>query len=242
MIAFAGIPLEMREELVAGVEYIKTLANRFHKLNPMIIEVFGEKLAEILCHKYIGHWYPEKPIKGQAFRCIRVNRNDSDQSIIEACAQCGLKSTDLALPKVMTLWIDPYEVSCRLGEENYPYTVATFDSRAVRVPADTNIMKGQENISTANKCSTPTPEDDSSITSCSLPSSPSVAGEDSDSGIDVNFEDTNTPPTSRSPTELNIWWSPPVEPAEKNIWCSPTVEPVTRVRNMIIDIAHYIGV
>lgn len=68
MIAFAGVPLEMREELVAGVKYIKTIANRFHRLNPMIMEVFGEMLALILSHKYIGHWYPENPKKGKEYR------------------------------------------------------------------------------------------------------------------------------------------------------------------------------
>ncbi|XP_018410114.1 PREDICTED: protein BTG4-like [Nanorana parkeri] len=195
----------MRDELVAGVEYIKTLVNRFNKLNPMIIEVFGKKLAEILCRKYIGHWYPDKPIKGQAYRCIRINRQDRDQSILEACAQCGLSYKDLSLPKEMTLWIDPYEVSCRLGEENYPYTVAIFDSRTERIPADTSIINGQEKASTDNKCSTPTPEEDSSVSSSSLPSSPSVAGAESDSGYDGSCEDTNTPPTSCSPTEENIW-------------------------------------
>ncbi|XP_075050473.1 protein BTG3-like [Mixophyes fleayi] len=113
MAELAAIPVEMRTELVAGVEFIKTLVNRLHKLDPVMVEVYGETLAEILYHKYIGHWYPEKPMKGQAYRCIRANIHNRDESILGACVHSGLKYQELTLPKEMTVWIDPYEVSCR---------------------------------------------------------------------------------------------------------------------------------
>uniref|UniRef100_A0A6I8RS67 Anti-proliferative protein domain-containing protein n=1 Tax=Xenopus tropicalis TaxID=8364 RepID=A0A6I8RS67_XENTR len=58
----------MREEIVTGVNYLKALACRFHRLDPMVVEAFGERLMEILCRRYTGHWYPEKPMKGQAYR------------------------------------------------------------------------------------------------------------------------------------------------------------------------------
>ncbi|KAM9299066.1 protein BTG4-like [Gastrophryne carolinensis] len=201
----------MRDELVAGVEYIKTLVNIFYKLDPVIIEVFGERLAEILCQKYMGHWYPEKPVKGQAYRCIRINHRDCDESIMEACAQCGLNYQDLTLPKELTMWIDPFEVSCRLGEENYPYTVARFDPKTPRVPGVTILPVKKEKNSTprSKKCSTPTPQDDFTIWGSSPTSSPSSQGEDSDSGIDVSSEDTA--PLSCSFTEENVWWNLPVE-------------------------------
>ncbi|KAM3921578.1 protein BTG3-like [Leptodactylus fuscus] len=113
MDAYFFVPVEMREELKAGVEYIKTLANKGNKLKQMKIDIFGAILAEILCQKFQGHWYPENPIKGQAYRCIRINRHDREENILEACSHSGLKYEDLTLPKELTLWIDPYEVSCR---------------------------------------------------------------------------------------------------------------------------------
>ncbi|XP_071968956.1 protein BTG4-like [Engystomops pustulosus] len=174
----------MREELLAGVGYIKTLANRFQKLDPMKINIFGDKVLEILSKKYTGHWYPEKPMRGQAYRCIRVNRHDREETILEACAHSGLSYQDLDLPKEMTLWIDPYEVSCRLGEDNYPYTVASFHPKKPRLPD----RAGEEKVSSGPgpvTSSTPPPEDGGST----VPSSPSLSGEDS------GIEDGTTTPT-----------------------------------------------
>ncbi|XP_075047017.1 protein BTG1-like [Mixophyes fleayi] len=207
----------MRAELVAGVEFIKTLVNRFHKLDLVMVEVFGEKLAEILCHKYIGHWYPEKPMKGQAYRCIRTNMHDMDESVLEARVHSGLRYQELTLPKEVTVWIDPYEVSCRLGEEGYPFTVTKFDPKEVRNSAGSFSSEDQDK-SSSGKCSNSTPEDDGLTWSSSVPSSPSVTVEDSDSGIDGRSEVGNTSPISYSP-------------AEDAIWLDPTVEPMTRVRN-----------
>ncbi|XP_075135254.1 protein BTG4-like [Leptodactylus fuscus] len=175
----------MREELKAGVEYIKTLANKGNKLNTMRIEVFGAILAQILCQKFQGHWYPENPIKGQAYRCIRINRRDREESILEACSYSGLKYQDLTLPKELTLWIDPYEVSCRLGEEGIPYTVATFDPRTARVSDNSRPSDPQE-----NKFPGSTPEDGSCKRGDSR-SSPISSG--SDSGIETHSEGTSTP-------------------------------------------------
>ncbi|XP_075462797.1 uncharacterized protein LOC142498172 [Ascaphus truei] len=122
----------MREELLAGVRYLKSLISNSQQLDLHKVETFEEKLAEVLCKRYTGHWYPETPMKGQAYRCIRINRQQEDESLLEACAQSGLKYSDLPLPKEMTMWIDPYEVCCRMGENNPYYTVASFDSKKRR--------------------------------------------------------------------------------------------------------------
>lgn len=68
MIDFTSIPEEMRKELISGVELIKTMSNRLNYLDPKIVHEFGEKLAEILCQKYTGHWFPDEPKKRQTYR------------------------------------------------------------------------------------------------------------------------------------------------------------------------------
>ncbi|XP_075047016.1 protein BTG4-like [Mixophyes fleayi] len=176
----------MRAELVArGVEFIKMLVNRFHKLDPVMVEVFGEKLADILCHKYIGHWYPKKQMKGQAYRCIRTNMHDTDESILEACVHSGLKYQELTLPKELTVWINPYEVSCRLGEEGYPFTVTKFDPKEVPISA-ASFSSGDQEKESSGKCSNASLKDDGLTWSSSVQSSPSVTVEDS--GIDGSSE------------------------------------------------------
>ncbi|KAJ1132647.1 hypothetical protein NDU88_010954 [Pleurodeles waltl] len=125
-----NVPADMREEVVAGVKYVVSLANRRHSLDPQKLEIFREELTALLCQKYTGHWYPDSPAKGQAYRCIRVSKEQpADAILLQACTQSGLVYTQLALPKVMTLWIDPYEVCCRLGENTRHYTVASFERK-----------------------------------------------------------------------------------------------------------------
>ncbi|XP_069804078.1 protein BTG3-like [Dendropsophus ebraccatus] len=220
MAGFPYLPVEMREELVAGVNYIKTLANRFQKLDPSVVDLFGYKLAEILCKKYTGHWYPEKPMKGNAYRCIMVDRENRDESILQACALSGLKYNDLSLPKTMSLWIDPYEVSCRLSDENHPYTVASFDPRTVRVPEPSG--PSVERQQPSSNRSTPTPDEDSSIWSLSVPSSPSLNGDESDSGIDANSEGTTTPLVVGSPMEEQIWGNTAVNKISTAVFRTPS--------------------
>ncbi|XP_073511438.1 protein BTG4-like [Phyllobates terribilis] len=175
----------MRQELLTGVDYIKTVGNRFQKLDSAKMDIFGEHLTEILCKKYTGHWYPETPMKGQAYRCIRINGQDKDESILEACALSQIRYYDLALPKEFTVWIDPFEVSCRLGEENFPYTVATFDPRS---PRGKDVSVGPEedqqeaSCSCMVDCAIQVPEDvEDTISS---PSSSPRLSDDGDSGID----------------------------------------------------------
>ncbi|XP_068098340.1 protein BTG4-like [Hyperolius riggenbachi] len=125
----------MREELIAAVEFIKAMANRLHRLDSAVMENFGDKLTEILCEKFMGHWYPQQPVRGNAYRCIRSAEEYQDESLVLACALCGLYYEELSLPVPFTVWIDPYEVSCQIGDNNYPQTVAAFHPLAFRVPA-----------------------------------------------------------------------------------------------------------
>ncbi|XP_061524173.1 protein BTG3-like isoform X2 [Phycodurus eques] len=89
-------------------------------------ELFIKRLSLALQKKFEGHWYPENPSKGEAYRCIRVNRhNRNDPELLRACHESGLRFCDLRLPLDFTLWINPGEAFCRIGEENPPFSVAT---------------------------------------------------------------------------------------------------------------------
>nr|XP_013802489.1 PREDICTED: protein BTG1 [Apteryx mantelli mantelli] len=74
-------------------------------------------LLETLQH-YKHHWFPEKPCKGSGYRCIRINHK-MDPLIGQAAQRIGLSSQELfqLLPSELTLWVDPYEVSYRIGED-----------------------------------------------------------------------------------------------------------------------------
>ncbi|XP_056399596.1 protein BTG3-like [Hyla sarda] len=114
----------MHEEVKLGASYIVRLLNRHQKLDSLQVERFTTTLTSILCDKFEGHWYPDSPQKGQAYRCIRIEHNTVlDDSVLRACMQSGLRCSQLAFPKNMSIWIDPQEVSCRLGESCSPFIV-----------------------------------------------------------------------------------------------------------------------
>lgn len=59
----------MRREIAAVVFFLKRLVKKGEKLESHKIELFVERLAVALQEKFKGHWYPENPSKGQAYRC-----------------------------------------------------------------------------------------------------------------------------------------------------------------------------
>ncbi|KAM5131866.1 protein BTG4 [Mantella aurantiaca] len=117
----------MKEEIAATVVFITMLVKKHRKLNKPNIEIFAAKLTTILFARYKSHWYAENPTKGQAFRCIRINKSQTVDSVLaQACAESHIDYDDLGLPKEMTIWVDPFEVCCRYGEKNNPFTIASF--------------------------------------------------------------------------------------------------------------------
>lgn len=69
---------------------------------------------------YKHHWFPNAPSRGSAYRCIRINENHKMDPVIgEAAGTIGLTREQLftLLPSELTMWVDPYEVSYRIGED-----------------------------------------------------------------------------------------------------------------------------
>ncbi|NXB08295.1 B915 protein, partial [Cnemophilus loriae] len=118
----------MKDEIAATVFFITKLAKREDKLSKHKMEKFAAKLTTLLFEKYKNHWYLDNPSRGQAFRCIRINKHQARDPLLEqACVESDVDFDTLGLPKEMTLWVDPFEVCCRYGERNRPFTVAHFD-------------------------------------------------------------------------------------------------------------------
>ncbi|KAM3923435.1 maternal B9.10 protein-like isoform 1-T2 [Leptodactylus fuscus] len=114
----------MYDEIQLGATYIVGLLNRSQKLSSDEVERFTTMLVSILCDRFVGHWYPDCPEKGQAYRCIQIEYSSVvDDSVLQACVQSGLRCSQLYFPKHLSVWIDPEEVSCRIGESCHPFIV-----------------------------------------------------------------------------------------------------------------------
>jgi protein Tob/BTG len=108
----------MLEEIESAVNFLTRLIAKSNDSSLLItqesIDSFSKKLCQLLEEKFRDHWFPEKPIKGQAYRCIRINENNRRDPIVEkACRECGIRYDELKLPLELTLWVDPNEVTCR---------------------------------------------------------------------------------------------------------------------------------
>ena len=104
----------MRNEIAAAVVFITKLIKKNDNLSKDQITKFSDQLTRVLVERFKNHWYTEKPLRGQGYRCIRINDTEREDPVLSLAAQgSGLKMSDLRLPAELTLWIDPQEVCCR---------------------------------------------------------------------------------------------------------------------------------
>ncbi|KAL3268408.1 hypothetical protein HHI36_007523 [Cryptolaemus montrouzieri] len=90
----------------------------YNKLPRRRVNIFGEELEKALKEKFQGHWYPEKPYKGSAFRCLKTG-DPIDKVLERAARESGVPIQDILenLPQELAVWVDPGEVSYRIGEK-----------------------------------------------------------------------------------------------------------------------------
>jgi hypothetical protein len=65
-------------------------------------------------------------MRGQGYRCLRFNRISGPDSLIhKAARRAGFQPCQIVLPVEMSLWIDPGEVTAKIGEDGsfFPVTV-----------------------------------------------------------------------------------------------------------------------
>ncbi|KAM6907729.1 protein BTG3 [Xenentodon cancila] len=162
----------MKREIAAVVFFLKRLVKKGEKLESHKIDLFAERLAVALQEKFKGHWYPENPSKGQAYRCIRVNRfHRRDPEILRACRESGVQHGDLGLPCELTLWVDPGEVCCRYGELNPCFSVATFTSDDEDKDVAKKVTSALERVTSDYHSGSSSDEDSTRTSPLTIPSS-----------------------------------------------------------------------
>ncbi|CAF0812224.1 unnamed protein product [Didymodactylos carnosus] len=124
----------MKQEINAALDLIVSYVQRFGKVKETNLNVFRTNLEQSLLEKYQGHWYIEKPVRGQAFRSLIFQKDsECDPIIAKACEKAAFMPALLGIQHDITIWIDPREVTIRIG--NHPYLkngqqmlVARFDN------------------------------------------------------------------------------------------------------------------
>ena len=108
----------MIEEVDSAAKFLVKILSHT-KLDNERMDSFKEMLQIVMVNHYENHWFPEKPFKGSGYRCLRIVNQKMDPLIARAGAVIGLSEEELLniLPREFTMWIDPKEVSYRIGEE-----------------------------------------------------------------------------------------------------------------------------
>nr|XP_014294696.1 protein BTG4-like [Halyomorpha halys] len=120
----------MLQQISAAVGFFLCLIRDKHVYRKDQMDHFRDRLSNKLLEKFRNHWYPNNPIKGNAYRCIRISRSSKREPLLEdCCAACGINYNEFLrrLPPEFTIWIDPNEVSYRLGEKRNPTTLVSFN-------------------------------------------------------------------------------------------------------------------
>lgn len=106
----------MMNEVTSAVNFLSNIL----KTNSICSEktdLFKRYLQNLLVSHYRNHWFPDKPNKGSGYRCLRMNHK-MDPLIKQAGEKCGFTEEEIfsLFPRELTVWIDPHDVSYRIGE------------------------------------------------------------------------------------------------------------------------------
>jgi protein Tob/BTG len=114
----------MKEEINCACEFLcsNIRAASGTVLTQGQLETYKTVLKKLIVHKFTNHWYPDKPMKGNGFRCVNIDKDTRvvDPMLVKA-AEVSDISKDiflLAFRFGLALWIDPGDVSYRIGHSS----------------------------------------------------------------------------------------------------------------------------
>jgi len=144
---------------------------------------FQGSLVEVLRRRYRDHWFPENPFKGSGYRCIRINGR-MDPVIAQAGESCGIDPQVIhnTFPSELTMWIDPLEVSYRIGENGSICVLYEFKEDGPNDPWRPNNAKLSSSSSTSSSSSSATSNQNQNVNENSKPQSQNT--------VDNNCKDT----------------------------------------------------
>ncbi|TSM04850.1 Protein BTG1 [Bagarius yarrelli] len=114
----------MKTEVFTAVRFLTGLIRMTGLLTEDHLGHFSVSLQEALFEHYNKHWFPKAPCRGSGYRCLRINHK-MDPVIGKAGRAIGITQEELLsmLPSELTVWVDPNEVSYRIGENGSTFVL-----------------------------------------------------------------------------------------------------------------------
>lgn len=107
-------------------------------------KLFGLILSTLLHAKYASHWDPKNPNKGNAYRAITIFSECLDSTIMSAANAANIPNIGKYLPGELCLWIDPFNVSYKVGDRGNIITL--YESNENNTRTKSNGLKQRNSI------------------------------------------------------------------------------------------------
>uniref|UniRef100_A0A2I9LNT4 Protein btg1 n=1 Tax=Centruroides hentzi TaxID=88313 RepID=A0A2I9LNT4_9SCOR len=140
----------MMSEIRTASRFLANLLRLSNRLDNDQLKLFCGQLEYLLEQHYREHWFPEHPCKGSGYRCLRINHK-MDPIIAKAGFACGLEEASLRnlFPNELTLWVDPKEVSYRIGENGS--ICILYDASKLQQHSDFENQESRNHSSSTNE-------------------------------------------------------------------------------------------
>ncbi|KXS14458.1 BTG-domain-containing protein [Gonapodya prolifera JEL478] len=123
----------MHEEIHHASHFLsRYISTRFPST---VADRFAHTLSGVLASRYTGHWYPNAPLRGSAYRCLTNFHHIPDPAILRAGQEVKREMEqddpkgamewrveDLldCFPGELVVWVDPYSVTYRVSDRTAP--------------------------------------------------------------------------------------------------------------------------
>ncbi|KAI9259612.1 hypothetical protein BDA99DRAFT_547509 [Phascolomyces articulosus] len=118
----------MHMEIAQATDFLGRLLHS--KLDQAMLQSLKDELAELLKQRFVNHWDPQQPYRGNGFRAISNFNGQLDPVLVKAAINASIPPTFIHthLPRDFVLWIDPGSVSYRVGDHGNIMTL--FEDRS----------------------------------------------------------------------------------------------------------------
>jgi len=108
------------EEIVVGARWWRSQISKSDAVTSAQADLFFESLVATVSASIKGHWYPEEPLRGQAYRAISLDTmNEVDAVLVKSAHRAGV-TLERCFPSTIEhiiMWIDPGEVVIKIYDD-----------------------------------------------------------------------------------------------------------------------------
>ena len=126
--------VKMRLETMSAANFLVHLMG--DNLNKKDKERLSKCLVKVLYRRYRDHWLPDKPYWGCGYRAMRIREGYFDAMLGQACGEAQISTAYVkkALPPNLMIWIDPFEVTYRIGDFGRIVVIYSYKKDQINVP------------------------------------------------------------------------------------------------------------